>query len=56
MNTNDIAVEYRLSHWVGIMREREENGLSKKQFCMTRTTYITTVIVFNIAKCLFHAN
>jgi len=33
MNTNDIAVEYRLSHWAGIMREREESGLSIKQFC-----------------------
>jgi len=33
MNTNDIAVEYRLSHWAGIMREREESGLSIKEFC-----------------------
>jgi transposase len=33
MNTNDIAAEYRLSHWAGIMRKREESGLSIKQFC-----------------------
>ena len=33
MNTNDIAVEYRLSHWAGIMRKREESGLSSKEFC-----------------------
>ena len=33
MNTNDIAAEYRLSHWAGIVREREESGLSIKQFC-----------------------
>ena len=33
MNTNNIAIEYRLSHWAGIMREREESGLSIKQFC-----------------------
>jgi len=33
MNTNDIAAEYRLAHWAGIMREREESGLSIKQYC-----------------------
>ena len=33
MNTKEIAVEYRLTHWAGIMREREESGLSIKQFC-----------------------
>jgi len=27
MNTRDIAAEYRLAHWAGIMREREESGL-----------------------------
>jgi hypothetical protein len=33
MDTNDIAVEYRLSHWAGIMREREESGLSIRAYC-----------------------
>ncbi len=33
MNTREIAAEYRLSHWAGIMRERQESGLSIKQFC-----------------------
>ncbi|MCL2153995.1 MAG: IS66 family insertion sequence element accessory protein TnpB [Oscillospiraceae bacterium] len=33
MNTRDIATEYRLTHWAGIMRERQESGLSIKTFC-----------------------
>ena len=33
MNTREIAVEYRLSHWAGIMRERQESGLSIRAFC-----------------------
>jgi transposase-like protein len=33
MNTNEIAKEYRLAHWAGIMREREESGLSIKAYC-----------------------
>ena len=33
MNTNEIAVEYRLAHWAQIMRERQESGLSIKQYC-----------------------
>jgi hypothetical protein len=33
MDTRTIAAEYRLSHWAGIMREREESGLSIKAFC-----------------------
>jgi len=32
MNTRAIATEYRLAHWAGIMREREESGLSIKAF------------------------
>jgi transposase-like protein len=32
MNTREIAVEYRLSHWAQIMRERQESGLSIKEF------------------------
>jgi len=35
MNTREIAEEYRLSHWAGIMRERAESGLSIKTFCKT---------------------
>lgn len=33
MNTREIAAEYRLSHWAGIMRERQESGMSIKSFC-----------------------
>lgn len=33
MNTREIAEEYRLSHWSGVMRERQESGLSIKKFC-----------------------
>jgi hypothetical protein len=33
MNTREIAAEYRLSHWAGIMRERSESGLSVRAFC-----------------------
>ena len=33
MNTREIASEYRLSRWAGIMRERQESGLSIKSFC-----------------------
>ena len=33
MNTREIAEEYRLGHWAGIMRERAESGLSIKAFC-----------------------
>jgi len=33
MNTKEIAAEYRLSHWAGIVREREESGLSIRAFC-----------------------
>ena len=33
MNTREIAEEYRLSHWAGVVRERQESGLSIKAFC-----------------------
>jgi len=33
MNTREIATEYRLTHWAGIMCERKESGLSVKAFC-----------------------
>ena len=32
-NTREIAKEYRMSHWAGIMRERTESGLSIRAFC-----------------------
>ena len=35
MNTREIAIEYRLSHWAGIMQERNASGLSIKAFCKT---------------------
>jgi len=33
MNTREIATDYRLTHWAGIMRQRQESGLSIKLFC-----------------------
>ena len=33
MNTRQIAEEYRLAHWAGILQERKESGLSVKVFC-----------------------
>ena len=33
MNTREMAAEYRLAHWAGIMNERKESGLSVKAFC-----------------------
>ena len=33
MNTRHIAEEYRLTHWAGVMRERNESGLSVRAFC-----------------------
>ena len=35
INTREIAAEYRLSHWSGIMRERNESGKSIKAYCET---------------------
>lgn len=35
MNTREMAAEYRLSHWAGIMRERQESGMSIKAYCQT---------------------
>jgi hypothetical protein len=28
VNTNEIAAEYRLSHWAQIMKERQNSGLT----------------------------
>lgn len=33
MNTREVAKEYRLSHWAGILRERKESGLSIRAYC-----------------------
>lgn len=33
MNTREMAEEYRLSHWAGILRERKESGLSIRAYC-----------------------
>jgi putative transposase len=33
INTRQIAAEYRLEHWAGIVRERSESGLTVKAFC-----------------------
>ena len=32
-NAKEIAAEYRMSHWTGIMRERVESGLSIRAYC-----------------------
>ena len=34
MNTKEVAAEYRLAHWAGIMNERKERGLSVKAYCV----------------------
>ena len=33
MNTRDVAAEYRLQHWAGIIRECKESGLGVRAFC-----------------------
>jgi hypothetical protein len=33
METRRIAAEYRLTHWAGVMSERQESGLSIRAFC-----------------------
>jgi hypothetical protein len=33
INTREIAAEYRLSHWSGIMQERAASGLSIRAYC-----------------------
>jgi len=35
MNTRDIAEEYRLTYWAGVMQERQASGLNVKEFCKT---------------------
>jgi transposase-like protein len=33
MNTRNIAAEYRLEHWVQMMQDRAEKGLSIRAYC-----------------------
>jgi hypothetical protein len=33
INTREIAAEYRLSHWSGIMQERATSGMSIRAYC-----------------------
>lgn len=33
MHTKEMASEYRLARWAGIMRERRESGLNVRAFC-----------------------
>ena len=33
MDTREIAVEYRLAHWAGIVKERSESGLTIRDYC-----------------------
>jgi hypothetical protein len=33
MDTREIASEYRLTHWAGLLRERRESGESIRSFC-----------------------
>lgn len=33
MNIREMASEYRMAHWAGIMRERQESGLNIKTYC-----------------------
>ena len=33
INTREIATEYRLSHWSGIMQEQNASGMSVKAYC-----------------------
>lgn len=34
INTREVAKEYRLSHWAGIMQERVQKGQSIKEYCL----------------------
>lgn len=33
MDTREIAVAYRLTHWAGILRERQASGMSIRAYC-----------------------
>ena len=34
VNTNEIAQEYRLSHWAQVMQRRTDNGVSIREYCI----------------------
>lgn len=34
VNTNEIAQEYRLSHWAGVIQGRTDNGMSIREYCI----------------------
>jgi len=34
VNTNEIAKEYRLSHWAQVIQNRAENGMSIREYCI----------------------
>jgi putative transposase len=33
LDTRSMAAEYRLAHWAGILRDRQESGLTVNAFC-----------------------
>ena len=33
IDMNEIAAEYRLAHWTEVVRERENSGLSIREYC-----------------------
>jgi len=33
MNTRDLAAEYRFAHWVQVMRDRADQGISIRAYC-----------------------
>ena len=34
INTNEIAKEYRLSHWAQVLQQRTDNGMSIREYCI----------------------
>ena len=36
MNTKEIATEYRMVQWSGLLKERRESGESIKEFCQNK--------------------
>ncbi|NMA66640.1 MAG: hypothetical protein GX957_10440, partial [Clostridiaceae bacterium] len=36
INTQKIAEEYRLSQWTEVIQEKQESGLSVKDYCETQ--------------------
>jgi transposase-like protein len=42
LETRKIAAEYRLAHWAGVMRERNERGASVRVFCKDKGIHENT--------------